>query len=189
MSAAQPLPESLPSSLPDYLPARMVNEFVYCPRLFFYEWVEGLFAHSADTVEGALRHETLGEKAEGLRPAGDDAPERIHSTSVSLSSDSYGLIAVIDLVEGGGGSVSPVDYKHGAPREQDGVLEAAPPGVPANDSHPDSLPFTAVLGQQPTYGIVTLASDGSFSYTPAAGFAGTDSFTYFFRFLPDRVWK
>jgi len=21
--------------LPDYLPARMVNEFVYCPRLFF----------------------------------------------------------------------------------------------------------------------------------------------------------
>jgi len=27
--------------LPDYLPARMVNEFVYCPRLFYYEWVEG----------------------------------------------------------------------------------------------------------------------------------------------------
>ena len=23
--------------LPDYLPARMVNEFVYCPRLFYYE--------------------------------------------------------------------------------------------------------------------------------------------------------
>jgi len=26
--------------LPDLLPARMLNEFVYCPRLFFYEWVE-----------------------------------------------------------------------------------------------------------------------------------------------------
>ena len=25
--------------LPEYLPARMLNEFVYCPRLFFYEWV------------------------------------------------------------------------------------------------------------------------------------------------------
>ena len=24
-------------SLPDYLPAHMVNEFAYCPRLFFYE--------------------------------------------------------------------------------------------------------------------------------------------------------
>ena len=54
--------------LPQYLPARMLNEFIYCPRLFFYEWVEGVFAHSADTVEGALRHETLGEKAEALPP-------------------------------------------------------------------------------------------------------------------------
>ena len=34
--------------LPDYLPARMLNEFVYCPRPFFYECVEGLFAESAD---------------------------------------------------------------------------------------------------------------------------------------------
>ena len=37
--------------LPDYLPARMVNEFAYCPRLFFYEWVEGLFAESVDTIK------------------------------------------------------------------------------------------------------------------------------------------
>ncbi len=36
--------------LPDYLPARMLNEFVYCPRLFFYEWVEEIFAHSAARV-------------------------------------------------------------------------------------------------------------------------------------------
>jgi len=40
--------------LPDYLPARMVNEFAYCPRLFFYEWVEGLFQESVDTVEGSI---------------------------------------------------------------------------------------------------------------------------------------
>ena len=30
-------------AVPEYLPARMLNEFVYCPRLFFYEWVEGVF--------------------------------------------------------------------------------------------------------------------------------------------------
>jgi hypothetical protein len=36
---------ALPSTLalPGYLPARMLNEFVYCRRLFFYEWVDGLF--------------------------------------------------------------------------------------------------------------------------------------------------
>lgn len=115
-----------PPELPTYLPARMLNELVYCPRLFFYEWVEGVFAHSGDTVEGALRHDTLGEKADALPPAAGAADQRIHSRSVSLSSDRYGLTAVIDLVEGEGGRVSPVDYKHGAPREQDGALEAWP---------------------------------------------------------------
>jgi CRISPR/Cas system-associated endonuclease Cas1 len=37
----------------------MVNEYVYCPRLFFYEWVEGLFRESADTVEGKLQHKRV----------------------------------------------------------------------------------------------------------------------------------
>lgn len=55
-------PEQRERRLPDYLPARMVNEFAYCPRLFFYEWVEGLFAESADTIEGAARHKRVDEK-------------------------------------------------------------------------------------------------------------------------------
>ena len=67
----------------------MLNEFVYCPRLFFYEWVEGVFAHSGDTVEGALRHDTLGEKPDALPPAGETGDERVHSRSVSLSSDQW----------------------------------------------------------------------------------------------------
>jgi CRISP-associated protein Cas1 len=29
---------SLAEATPDYLPARMLNEYVYCPRLFYYEW-------------------------------------------------------------------------------------------------------------------------------------------------------
>jgi CRISPR-associated protein Cas1 len=111
--------------VPHYLPARMLNEFVYCPRLFFYEWVESVFAHSSDTVEGALRHEKLGEKQEALPPA-DESAERIHSRSVTLTSEAHGLIATIDLVEGNGGAVSPVDYKHGAPRQSAGALEAWP---------------------------------------------------------------
>src|SRR6266849_3516828 len=106
--AAKPdSPERVAVELPQYLPARMLNEFIYCPRLFFYEWVEGVFAHSADTVEGALRHETLGEKAEALPPADAAGDERIHSRSVSLSSERHGLTAVIDLVEGDGQRVSP----------------------------------------------------------------------------------
>ncbi|HEY8549226.1 MAG TPA: CRISPR-associated endonuclease Cas1 [Vicinamibacterales bacterium] len=105
----------------------MLNEFVYCPRLFFYEWVEKLFAHSADTVEGALRHQELDKREDALPPAGELAPdERIHARSVTLSSDGLGLIARLDLVEGEGGQVSPVDYKRGAPRDGDDGPEAWP---------------------------------------------------------------
>jgi len=34
------------------LPARMLNEFVYCPRLAYLEWVQAEWADSADTAEG-----------------------------------------------------------------------------------------------------------------------------------------
>ena len=102
---------------PEYLPARMLNEFVYCPRLFYYEWVEGVFAHNRETVEGSLRHSKLDGQQDELAPAEElSADERIHSRSVTLSSDTHGLIAKLDLVEGEGGVVTPVDYKRGSPR-------------------------------------------------------------------------
>jgi CRISP-associated protein Cas1 len=110
--------------VPDYLPARMLNEFVYCPRLFFYEWVEGVFAHSADTIEGELRHEKLETKSDPLPPPDQEA--QIHSRSVSLSSETHRLIAKMDLVEGEGGAVVPVDYKKGSPRESEDGPEAWP---------------------------------------------------------------
>jgi CRISP-associated protein Cas1 len=110
--------------LPDYLPARMLNEFVYCPRLFFYEWVEGIFAPSADTIEGELRHEKLETKSDPLPPP--DQESQIHSRSVSLSSETYRLIAKMDLVEGDAGTVVPVDYKKGSPRDGEEGPEAWP---------------------------------------------------------------
>jgi CRISPR-associated protein Cas1 len=113
-------------SLPDYLPARMLNEFVYCPRLYFYEWVEGVFAHSADTIEGALRHEKLGGKPEPLPSADEADGEPVRARSVELSSDEHKLIARIDLVEGESGRVSPIEYKKGAPRTTNDGPEAWP---------------------------------------------------------------
>ncbi|MFB3854456.1 MAG: CRISPR-associated endonuclease Cas1 [Vicinamibacterales bacterium] len=118
-----------PPALPDYLPARMLNEYVYCPRLFYYEWVEGVFAHSADTLDGSFKHERVDKKADDMPAAGESSgEERVHSRSVNLSSEAHGIIATIDLVEGTGDEVSPVDYKRGRPREADGdgVPEAWP---------------------------------------------------------------
>ena len=59
------------------VPVRMVNEYVYCPRLAYMMWVQGEFAHSADTVEGAIRHKRV-DKEGGKLPADlEDAPETI----------------------------------------------------------------------------------------------------------------
>lgn len=113
-------------NLPDYLPARMVNEFVYCPRLFFYEWVEGLFRESADTVEGKVQHERIDAKTTELPTAEKTTSETIHSRSVTLSSERHRVIAKMDLLEAAEGVVTPVDYKHGSPRETEKGLELWP---------------------------------------------------------------
>ena len=61
---------------------------------------------------------------------------------------------------------------------EDTVLTVAAPGVLGNDSDPDGDPLTAVLVSGPSHGSLTLNANGSFTYTPAADFAGSDSFTY-----------
>ena len=71
-----------------------------------------------------VRHEKLETRADALPEPGSG--ERIHSRSVMLSSNTYGLIAKIDLVEGDGTSVVPVDYKKGRPRETDDGPQAWP---------------------------------------------------------------
>ncbi len=47
-----------------------------------------------------------------------------------------------------------------------------------NDDDPDGDPLSAAKVADPTNGIVVLAADGSFTYTPNANFYGTDWFVY-----------
>jgi len=51
-------------------------------------------------------------------------------------------------------------------------------GVLANDNDPDMDAIEAVLVGDVSSGILALNGDGSFAYTPAIDFNGTDSFTY-----------
>lgn len=98
----------------DLLPARMVNEFVYCPRLFYLEWVEGRFADSDDTRVGRQVHRRVDNEA-GAAPLPAEG-EWNAARSVTLSSQQLGVIAKIDVIEGIDGSVVPVDYKKGEPQ-------------------------------------------------------------------------
>jgi len=103
--------------VPDLVPARMVNEFNYCPRLFYLEWVQARFEHNADTAEGAWHHRAVDRRA-GRVPDADLADELKGATSVMLGSPRLGLVVVIDVLEADGeGAVRPVDVKKGRPPE------------------------------------------------------------------------
>jgi CRISPR-associated protein Cas1 len=109
-----PLPPQPLAADQPYVPARMVNEFQYCPRLAYLEWVQGEWAESADTAEGRGVHRRV-DRGTGALPVaeaiGDE--DRLHARSVTLSSDRLGLIAKLDLIEVEDGAVIPVDYKRG----------------------------------------------------------------------------
>ncbi|HXF76024.1 MAG TPA: CRISPR-associated endonuclease Cas1 [Methylomirabilota bacterium] len=95
----------------------MLNEFAYCPRLAYLEWVQGEWSDSADTVEGQFQHRRVNrepkrKKAERSEEA-EEPIEKIHARSVHLTSERLGLTAKIDLIEGEGNRVTPVEYKRG----------------------------------------------------------------------------
>jgi hypothetical protein len=61
---------------------------------------------------------------------------------------------------------------------QDTALTVPAPGVLGNDTDADADPLSASLVAAPQHGQLTLAANGSITYTPAPGYSGADAFTY-----------
>jgi len=98
--------------VPDLIPARMLNEFTYCPRLCYIEWVQGEFVDSADTVDGRFQHRRV-DRQSGVVPEGEEEAGKFHARSVDLTGYKTGIVCRIDLLEGEGRSATPIDYKRG----------------------------------------------------------------------------
>ena len=99
----------------DQLPARMINEYAYCPRLFYLEYVQQEWSHNTDTLEGRFVHRRV-DQQKGSVPAAADLSNQVklHSRSVRVGSDTLGAVAQIDLIEIEDGQAIPVDYNRGA---------------------------------------------------------------------------
>lgn len=95
------------------VPARMVNEYQYCPRLAYLEWVQCEWQDSADTAEGRHVHRRVDKPSGDLPADGSDTDGIIHTRALTLSSQRFGLIARMDLIEAEGNHATPVDYKKG----------------------------------------------------------------------------
>ncbi len=97
----------------ELVPVRMVNEWVYCPRLAYLEWVESEWAESEDTAEGRRSHQRV-DAGGGRLPAPEDAEEaERRARGVTMSSQRLGIIARMDVVDLDDGVAMPVDFKKG----------------------------------------------------------------------------
>lgn len=110
------------AEVPELIPARMLNEYAYCPRLFFLEWVDQLWADSADTAEGDWQHRRV-DAGGGAAPLPAEGAVK-QARSVELASERLGITAKLDLLESAGRGVVPVDTKKGHPKPGGGPWEA-----------------------------------------------------------------
>ncbi len=97
----------------------MLNALVYCPRRFYLEHVEGVFAVNPPVMDGKLKHARVDDprRAMRTRKTGDEFQTR----SVQLGSEKLGLIGVLDVVEEADGLLRPVEFKRGEkPRPEEG---------------------------------------------------------------------
>ncbi len=106
--------------VPDLIPASMLAAFAYCPRLCYIQWVQGEFQDSAETVDGRFQHRWVDAEQDAIPE--DFQP--FHARSVSLTAPQAGVCCRLDLLEGDGNKVTPVEYKRGeAPKTPAGLYE------------------------------------------------------------------
>ena len=73
---------------------------------------------------------------------------------------------------------APVAVNNSYTATQDTPLVVSAPGILAGDSDADGDALSASLVSGPAHGTLALQANGSFTYTPAAGYSGPDSFSY-----------
>ncbi len=98
--------------------------------------------------------------------------------SPANTSNRSGNTVTVTITVTGTANTPPLAANDSFTTAEDTPLSVSAPGVLANDSDPEGAPITAVLVAGPASGTVTLSANGSFTYTPAANFSGSVSFTY-----------
>lgn len=101
------------------LPVRRLHNYAYCPRLFYYQWVENIFVENADTVAGSSRHRQVDKPSRMDAREGLEIPEGANVRSLHLASESLGLVGEIDIIEGGPEGCMLIDYKRGSARKSE----------------------------------------------------------------------
>ncbi|MCP4541679.1 MAG: DUF11 domain-containing protein [Chloroflexi bacterium] len=126
------------------------------------------------TVTGALGYGFTGTLSYGLSASSFSNTATITTTDADSNPDNNESSASVTVR-----NVAPVaaDNTYTTGYETTLVVDVLN-GVLANDTDANSDPLTATLGSNPSNGTLSLNLNGSFTYTPTAGFSGADSFGY-----------
>src|SRR6202790_5625558 len=91
----------------DLIPLRALNQVTYCPRLYYLEYVDAVMPLNEHVEDGLFEHRRVNAPAleNGTRREGD----ALHTRSVSLSSEKFGLSGKLDLLEEKDGAAYPVE--------------------------------------------------------------------------------
>jgi Bacterial Ig domain len=141
-----------------------------------------LMGRARDAEDGPLENEALQWIVNGAvvgsgpeAAVGGLAPGDYDITLEAVDSDNNIAITSVTITVVGDMPVASAD-SYSTPKNTPLTVDA--PGVLGNDIDPEGDPLSAVLVSNVSHGTLTLNADGAFTYTPAANFIGTDSFTY-----------
>ncbi len=95
-------------TMPETLPISALNALEYCPRRFYYQFVQSDMLINEFVLEGTLVHQRAHQPGRQTTAEGE-----IQTTHVYLYSEKLRLSGFADVVEEQGGLLVPVEYKHG----------------------------------------------------------------------------
>ena len=102
---------------PPLMPVRRLQNYAFCLRQFYFQWVENVFLDNADTVEGSAVHRQTDKPSalpEDLKEL--ELPEGARLRSLQLESATLGLVGKIDVCEGTSEGIEVIDHKKGSAR-------------------------------------------------------------------------
>src|SRR6266581_6955957 len=92
----------------EMLPISSLNALEYCPRKFYYQFVQGEMLVNEFVLEGTLAHQRVHQAGTHSTAEGE-----MQTTRLYLYSEALHLTGFADVIEERAGVFVPVEYKHG----------------------------------------------------------------------------
>ena len=149
----------------ELIPARMLNEFTYCPRLAYLEWVQGEFSDNLETRQGTFGHRNVDKPTTKPVPRAKEKDESDRVTDgFDEVDDEDGMATKVNASVAGS-----LRYESGGTRPPGRRENDTPFLNPSCDAHE---PFRPTLAASATSPPGSAASENADAFGSAGGVGG-----------------